>query len=100
MRASDLIKLKQHMDEQYRNTIPIEEFLTNVDWIDVKDRLPEVGQMALCQVNIWRYYTIIDQASDRIGEYLGGGHWYFEEADSGDAYNEVTHWQPLPKPPK
>jgi hypothetical protein len=60
------------------------------NWISVKDRLPEKGQEVL----------IFDKYTDTVN-YC----WYNEGIwDCGCYceiyYNHVTHWQPIPAPPK
>jgi len=56
-------------------------------WVSVKERLPRSGDTVLV------YYRRGDYRRMDIVRYLG--HWIFI-----DPYIEVTHWQPLPEPPK
>ncbi|EXM37651.1 hypothetical protein RASY3_14665 [Ruminococcus albus SY3] len=58
------------------------------DWISVEDRLPNPYEEVLCY--LWDGCYI-------IGYYIGF-RWILdiERIDSRD----ITHWQPLPKPPK
>ena len=62
-------------------------------WISVQDRLPEEKG---------RYLTANKRFGDKIVVFdlwFGGGFWYVEEED--DVFDfEVTHWMPLPNPPK
>ena len=57
-------------------------------WISVKDRLPENEQNVLVADNgfiaVWTFY----------GDYWEDSHGWWQEFD------EVTHWMPLPQPPK
>ena len=72
-------------------------------WILVKDRLPEVFVPVL--VKYLNYNdgsaspTYVDTAV-----LLEGDVWYWWEGDLADCDNEVkctiTHWMPLPQPPK
>ena len=86
-------------------------------WISVKDRLPE----ELVPVNIvWTnrrpepyYADIKDKPFTATGIYCNGRWWWYSAvcedylaeygesgADSMDKEIEVTHWMPLPEPPK
>lgn len=59
------------------------------EWISVKDLKPKKGVL-----------VIIAHAEDEwvcCGEYAGKNIWYNQFSD--DDVN-VTHWQPLPNPPK
>ena len=56
-------------------------------WISVKERLPAVGETVLI------YYRHHDQQSIVTARFVNGGFIGFWDAD-------VTHWQPLPEPPK
>lgn len=62
-------------------------------WISVQDRLPEEKG---------RYLTANKRCGDKIVVFdlwFGGGFWYVEEED--DVFDfEVTHWMPMPNPPK
>ncbi len=63
-------------------------------WISVKDRLPEVDVEILffCGTRI------------RFGEYvwygLNEGDYRWRDAVFGDYLIDITHWMPLPEPPK
>ena len=67
--------------------------VTVQEWISVEDRLPEEKG---------RYLTANKRFGDKIVVFdlwFGGGFWYVEEED--DVFDfEVTHWMPLPEPPK
>ena len=61
--------------------------VTVQEWISVKDRLPESWKDVLA---FYEDKTIsIDAMSD-------GGKWYSDYVRT----NKITHWMPLPKPPK
>lgn len=66
------------------------------EWISVEDRLPQAGQVVKYKAEIWRFGSM-----DRIDSFSGvfDGE-YFGDADYDDHYENVTHWQPLPEPPK
>ncbi len=55
------------------------------EWISVKDRLPEEG----------KYYLIYDDFRIWFAHYRGK---VFQ--DKLNYYKEVTHWMPLPDPPR
>jgi hypothetical protein len=57
------------------------------EWISVNERLPAVGETVLI------YYRYHDQQSIVTARFVNGGFIGFWDAD-------VTHWQPLPEPPK
>ena len=66
-----------------------------IEWISVKERLPEVNKLVLC----YRY----NPSQYRIGFYIGAN--YTEDVAAFRNTNEifsfgVTHWMPLPEPPK
>ena len=67
--------------------------VTVQEWISVDDRLPEEKG---------RYLTANKRCGDKIVVFdlwFGGGFWYVEEED--DVFDfEVTHWMPMPQPPK
>lgn len=62
-------------------------------WISVKDRLPEERG---------RYIVAVCDYKGKIGVFdlwFDYPEWYIDEDD--DLYQfEVTHWMPLPEPPK
>lgn len=55
-------------------------------WINVEDRLPDDDDSYL----VWNGNHIF------VAIYWGGGEWMFDSY----ATHEVTHWMPLPEPPK
>ena len=62
-----------------------ENGVTVQEWISVDDRLPEQGEKAIC----------IDADGDMmIGKYTEWG-WMFP-----CYFEELTHWMPIPEPPK
>jgi hypothetical protein len=66
--------------------------MSNNNWIDANDRLPEAGNWYLCASKGCRYSEIVFFD----GENEHGIHWL----QNGDYLEKVTHWQPLPSPPK
>ena len=69
-------------------------------WISVKDRLPEEDVAVLV------YGEVLNDPPDIIGvrrRYNGDQEWkHTWESEDGFIYSEddVTHWMPLPAPPK
>ena len=67
------------------------------EWISVKDRLPEEGEYVLCVLKGFNYggkiqvckFVPADKFKDKP---------YFEHFRNG--FPSVTHWMPLPQPPK
>lgn len=57
------------------------------EWISVEDRLPEKNVRVLVYIKSSRSYTRFD--TDRLDD-RGFVRWF----------NDVTHWMPLPEPPK
>jgi hypothetical protein len=77
----------------------IDNGVTVQEWISVEERLPEHDKLVLvCDANegvhgyvgIWSFEIDKDDGSDCW--YDSGGWWHPLE--------EVTHWMPLPEPPK
>lgn len=64
------------------------------EWISVKDRLPEFGQAVLIYTEYGKY-DVCDIARDSDGDIMW--HNFIRPRHTNGS---VTHWQPLPKPPK
>ena len=70
------------------------ELLKAQKWISVKDRLPESSYMVVCvDINHDVYVTQYSCRYKKFNAY---------DTDGGDmfALETVTHWMPLPEPPK
>ena len=84
--------VKEHIHEE-TSMWKVYEVLYNAgyrkqsEWISVAERLPENDVRVLVYINSERSYTKID--TDRMvdGKFV---RWY----------KDVTHWMPLPEPPK
>ena len=55
------------------------------EWICVKDRLPEAAG----------WYLVFYNGSEMQVAFFKGKKWPFD-----NHYHKVTHWMPLPEPPK
>lgn len=66
---------------------------TNVpSWIPVSERLPEIGDRCLCNVKSFAFPGSFYQAILKYDKY-----GFVEDCIYTD---DVTHWMPLPEPPK
>ena len=82
---------------------------TEQEWISVKDRLPEIGDTYLVVVK-YKYdwendYTIDTDVAmfhpyDNPDAYIDNRWDTYIDWDEGQQYIHVTHWMPLPEPPK
>lgn len=60
-------------------------------WISVKDDLPkEFGEPCI----------VYNGSSVQYGDYFSNGEWYTPDCYESDEIIGVTHWMPLPEPPK
>lgn len=68
------------------------EFEDRAKWVDIKDRLPEVDTEVLAYVG--KYNSIQIMSLDK------NNRWWDYEANAVEEYWRITHWMPLPQPPK
>ena len=106
--VQDNTEISEELLKQLRNapiTILQEEPTVEVvqEWISVKDRLPEkdgcyivtaCDEGCSCGDGIW-YDTVVIEAEHYKGEWL-----WNENGTEYDITCFVTHWMPLPQPPK
>lgn len=65
-------------------------------WIPVSERLPQEWWPVL---GLIQYHDEKEPPAQQVLWYLGNGHW--RETWRGDMIeSDVTHWMPLPEPPK
>lgn len=64
----------------------------NMEWISVKDKKPPY-----CEYVLVTDGKIVYEAKVRGADFLESDRFGFGEDDYDD---EITHWMPLPKPPK
>ena len=73
-------------------------------WISVKDRLPEESgnYIVCCDDSSCSYGEGIWYSSDVVvvSEYYEGSWIWYEGGTEWSLENIVTHWMPLPEPPK
>ena len=67
------------------------------EWISVKDKLPEDEQLVFCsgldfEVGPSRHYGVL--------RYNNGEFAYVDDDGIYEEWKYITHWMPLPKPPK
>ena len=67
--------------------------VTVQEWISVKDRLPENNQWALCFMKDKSFGTFRVFQWNYVDWRWNDGNEWFDEKD-------VTHWMPIPRPPK
>lgn len=74
----------------------------NMEWISVKERLPEVVEYK------WGADSNIVLVANKDGVYCGyltrfrcdgQMHWVTNDSTVSDEIHGVTHWMPLPEPP-
>lgn len=69
-----------------------------MEWVSVEDRLPEDDTMCLVARTLIGDEPLIDYAYYEEGFQFP---YTLIECDKyNDKYTDVTHWQPLPEPPK
>lgn len=78
-----------------------------MDWISVKDRLPEINVSVLISMIYddvsfiaYRTETNWQCVFPEWGEVCGNGYFNGELKEEPESGIKVTHWMPLPEPPK
>lgn len=71
----------------------LDKTTTVAEWVSVKDRLPKDGQDVLAYLN--------DGEETRIAPCnYSNGVWFDSVMNCAVVLQDVTHWMPLPPPPK
>lgn len=80
-----------------------------MEWISVKDKLPDKdGSYLVCVKSLFYYgrcmsivnYTLNYQYDDFNRDLIGRAIWYQYDSEYGDfERDDVTHWMPLPELP-
>ena len=66
-----------------------------MEWISTKDRLPKYGERVLVWNSIeWETGAVDEEARIAIRTHTN------ENGENWDVATDVTHWMPLPEPPK
>ena len=71
-----------------------------MDWIKIEDQVPEDGQLVLTYFEVLNNKIEISTYKNLVGtdrEIFGHNLFYNK---SGFLTDDVTHWMPLPDPPK
>lgn len=70
-------------------------------WISVNDRLPETNAIGIAHILAYDKYEGVVKADflDESANYLYGSN-IFQISNTSTQLYKVTHWQPLPEPPK
>lgn len=70
-------------------------------WISVKDRLPETNAIGIAHILAYDRYEGVVKADflDEFANYHYGSN-LFQISNTSTQLYKVTHWQPLPEPPK
>jgi hypothetical protein len=73
----------------------LKEHFAEQEWISAKDRLPEgFTSCIVYRKGIYGGHFSMLRYSQELG-------WHFYDSEWGDVtVNDVTHWMPLPQPPK
>lgn len=67
------------------------------EWISVRDRLPEIGDIEYLMYTKERNTHVLCGREIVEGDYLV---CTFEHSGFNSEFETVTHWMPLPAPPK
>lgn len=67
------------------------------EWISVKDRLPKYNEVVLVYDN---WLPSLEPYLNTSNYNEKDGLWYDYLGDENKYSENVTHWMPLPKPPK
>lgn len=65
-----------------------------MNWIKVEDKLPEIKQNVIVALKLYRGDTVVEYG------YISARSREFVSYDGYEFAGNITHWQPLPEPPK
>lgn len=75
-----------------------------MSWIKTSERIPELTHKLYdcCGYEFWMSDPVIlvYEGATAIGAYAGEDGWCLLNGDQRYTSGEVTHWMPLPEPPK
>ena len=98
--------------EKHKKEVIADNMISNgvtvQEWISVKDKLPEKDGSYLVVINYFSHQSInvrsFAKAGETVNEYDLAGEknvWYRYDSEYGYVSTDsVTHWMPLPEPPK
>lgn len=87
------IELLKEADHLIAHGVTLDNQVSSSEWIPVAERLPENEQWVLCFMQNKDFGTFrVFQWSYIDWQWNDGNEWYDE--------HDVTHWMPLPEPPK
>lgn len=93
----DVSENTENLDEQHREIVALHLYRAGYrkqsEWISVEERLPQVTGKYICCVKDKRGNTWTVPADWNLEMKM----WFGE---FGEIKNMVTHWMPLPEPPK
>ncbi|MEG1896537.1 MAG: DUF551 domain-containing protein [Oscillospiraceae bacterium] len=89
-------------EENYNISLPISEQIVKggskmSEWIKVEDRLPKTNEKVLC---CYHFNKHIDMPFISVLSYYASDEVPHFQHTLGDDKMRVTHWMPLPEPPK
>ncbi len=78
-----------------------------MEWISVKDRLPNNNELVIAygkketdsEKDVW-LVTFYKEVIEKCGDHKKNISDQYWEKTNGYDVDEVTHWMPLPQPPK
>lgn len=71
-----------------------------MEWISVKDKLPHYGKPVIISIKgVVQSVTYMLDGADETKDWFEP--YFFSHDDNNKCwYNDVSHWMPLPSPPK
>ena len=94
--AADVIEELTCENESLSKSVNEASEILRRRWIPVTERLPKEWWPVL---GLIQYHDEKEPPAQQVLWYLGNGHW--RETWRGDMIeSDVTHWMPLPEPPK
>ena len=97
---SDMLRVLEDMYEELDGSQETHTW-QKMEWISVKDRMPDAYQHVIAHVRHtekWRNTVLTDHPWHVVEEDIWLGDKWDNNADAD--VHEVTHWMPMPEPPK